>query len=98
MPGASSSARRLAMTVLWPAFLVAGVLEALLFVVIDPRELRWFGGPALGLSVSAVYTVTFLIVWALMSASSWLSVIMLRGGPDAEDGAIASEPRAGIGP
>lgn len=98
MPGAPSVVRRLAMTVLWPAFLVAGVLEALLFVVVDPRELRWFGGPALGLSVSAVYTVTFLIIWALMSASSWLSVMMLRGAPGADDEAVAPDARAGIGP
>ncbi len=70
--------RKLAMTVLWPAFLLAGALEALLFVVVDPAELRWFGGPAVGLSVPAVYTVTFLIIWALMSVSSWLTAMMLR--------------------
>ena len=69
------------MTVLWPAFLVAGVLEALLFVVVDPRELSWFGGPLLELSVFSVYTVTFLIIWASMSASSWLTVMMLRTAP-----------------
>ena len=75
-------ARRLAMSVLWPAFLLAGVLEALLFVVVDPRDLRWFGGPALGLSVTAAYSVTFLIIWALMSVSSWLTAMLLRAGPD----------------
>lgn len=81
MPAAPSRSRQLAMTVLWPSFLLAGVLEALLFVVVDPAELRWFGGPAVGLSVTAVYTVTFLIIWALMSVSGWLTAMMLRTAP-----------------
>ena len=58
--------RQLVMTILWPAFLMAGVLEALVFVVVDPTDLRWFGGEAVGLSVEAVYTVTFLIIWLTM--------------------------------
>lgn len=74
--------RRMAMSVLWPAFLLAGVLEALLFVVVDPHDLRWFGGPALGLSVTAAYSVTFLIAWTLMSVSSWLTAMLLRAEPD----------------
>ena len=64
------------LTILWPAFLMAGVLEALVFVVVDPLEFQWFGGPALGWSAPAVYTVTFLIFWAVMSVSgaitAWL--------------------------
>jgi hypothetical protein len=31
-----------ALRILWPSFLVAGVLEGLVFSVIDPHELRWF--------------------------------------------------------
>jgi len=38
--------KRLAMTILWPAFLMAGVLEVLVFAVVDPGELHWFGGAA----------------------------------------------------
>ena len=68
--------KRKAMTIAWPAFLMAGVLEALVFVVVDPLELHWFDGPALGWSAKAVYTVTFLIFWAVMCVSgaitAWL--------------------------
>ena len=39
-----------ALTILWPAFLMAGVLEMLVFVVVDPSDLRWFGGEALNWS------------------------------------------------
>lgn len=31
------------MVILWPAFLMASVLEALVFVWVDPAQLRWFG-------------------------------------------------------
>ena len=37
-----------ALQILWPAFLMAGVLEMLVFAVVDPAELHWFGGPAIG--------------------------------------------------
>jgi len=36
--------KRLALCILWPAFLSAGVLDALVFAVLDPHDLRWFGG------------------------------------------------------
>jgi hypothetical protein len=31
------------MWVMWPAFLAAGVLEMLVFAVIDPEDMRWMG-------------------------------------------------------
>jgi hypothetical protein len=80
------SLSRRAMIVLWPAFLMAGVLEALVFVVVDPADLRWFGGAALGWSSQAVYTVTFLIFWAVMSAAGalttwlWLDAVDINRG------------------
>ena len=37
---------RRALQILWPAFLAAGVLDALTFAVVDPDDMRWFGGAA----------------------------------------------------
>ena len=34
--------------ILWPAFLVAGVMEILLFSIFDPADVRWFGGCSAG--------------------------------------------------
>lgn len=65
-----------ALTVLWPAFLMAGVLEMLTFVVVDPAELRWFGGELIGWSASAVYTVTFLIYWVVISMAGALTSLL----------------------
>jgi hypothetical protein len=74
--------RQLVMTIFWPAFLMAGVLEALIFVVVDPTDLRWFGGDAVGLSVEAVYTVTFLIIWLTMVSSGALTALLLRSADE----------------
>lgn len=66
-----------ALTVLWPAFLMAGVLETFVFALVDPSDLRWFGGEAIGFSRQAIYTLAFLIFWALISAAAattaWLA-------------------------
>jgi len=63
--------------VIWPAFLMAGVTEMLVFAVVDPHELRWFGGVAFGWPLSAVYTVSFLIFWLLISTASAISMLLM---------------------
>jgi hypothetical protein len=62
--------------VLWPAFVMAGVLEALVFVVVDPESLSWYGGQPLELSRQAVYTLTFFIFWAVISAAGGVSAVL----------------------
>ncbi len=66
-----------AATVLWPAFVMAGVTEMLVFALLDPQSLRGFEGEAIALSRQAIYTLTFLAFWALISVASavtlWLS-------------------------
>ena len=55
--------------ILWPAFVMAGVLEMLVFAVVDPSALHWFGSDTIEWSRSAVYSVTFLIFWGVISLS-----------------------------
>ena len=69
--------------VLWPAFVMAGVLEALVFVVVDPEGLAWFGGPAVELSRQAVYTISFFIFWAVIAAAGGVSALLARRLDDA---------------
>lgn len=66
-----------ALTIVWPAFLMAGVLEMLVFAVIDPGDLHWFGGPAITWSTNAVYTVTFLIFWGVVSTAGAMTALLL---------------------
>jgi hypothetical protein len=75
-----------ALQILWPAFLMAGVLEMLIFAVVDPGELQWFGGPAIAWSRQAVYTATFFICWAVISVSNALTALTMREQDDVDSG------------
>jgi len=70
------TAQRL-MWVAWPAFLMAGVLEMLVFAMVDPADVTWFGQP-LDWSRTAVYSVAFFAFWALMICSSALTTLLAR--------------------
>lgn len=65
------------MWIAWPAFLVAGVLEMMVFSVVDPSDLVWFGHP-LELSRQGVYTVAFFVFWACALVSSGLTTLLSR--------------------
>lgn len=77
----SPVARRL-MVVLWPAFIVAGALEALTFALIDPDQLNWFGRP-LDLSRTAIYSLGFFVFWTMAALSGWMTA-WLSSEPAAE--------------
>lgn len=75
---------RCTLQILWPAFVAAGALEMLVFAVVDPAELRWFGGAPIVRSAQAVYTVTFLMFWAAIATAGAVSA-MLSVEPDAQN-------------
>ncbi len=63
------------MWIAWPAFLLAGVIEVLVFALVDPQDLQWFGHP-LALSREGVYTLAFFAFWLLTMASSALTTLL----------------------
>lgn len=63
------------MWIVWPAFLVAGVLEMLVFAVVDPQDLHWLGQPV-GLSRQEVYTLAFFVFWMITTVSSALTALL----------------------
>ena len=71
--------RQRAMVIAWPAFLMAGVLEVLVFAVVDPGDLHWFRGPSIGWSTQAIYTLSFLIFWGVTTATGLLTALMMQG-------------------
>lgn len=73
---------RKVMAILWSAFLVAGVQEALVFVVVDPLSLHWFGSDALQWPVEAIYSVTFLLLWSTTATAGALALWLYS--PEAE--------------
>lgn len=65
------------MWIAWPAFLVAAVLEMMVFAVLDPETLSLFG-ERVGWSRYAVYTVTFFIFWFMLMVSSGLTTLLAQ--------------------
>ena len=63
------------MWIVWPAFLVAGLLEAVVFGMFDPEDMHWFGYQ-MALSRRGVYTVSFFVFWALTILSSSLTTLL----------------------
>jgi hypothetical protein len=68
--------------ILWPAFLVAAVLELLVFAFVDPASLHTLSGAALPLSETAVYSIAFFVFWGCTSAACALTVLLERGADE----------------
>jgi hypothetical protein len=79
--GAPRPLRERVLLILWPSFVMAGVLDALVFVVVDPSTLHWFSAEPLGWSASAVYSVTFLIFWGVIATSGAITHLLEGPGP-----------------
>lgn len=63
------------MWIVWPSFLMAGVLEILVFAMVDPQDLHWFG-QAVQLSRQGIYTVAFFAFWLVTMLSSALTALL----------------------
>ena len=68
------------MSIAWPAFLSACALQALVFAVVDPAELLWFGHP-LPWSRQAVYTIAFFLFWGCTALASALTAVLASREP-----------------
>ena len=68
---ATATFRIRSLLILWP------VLEVLVFVVVDPLNLSWFGAEPMLWSSQAVYSVTFLIFWFVIATSAATTLLLL---------------------
>ena len=73
---AGSNFKRRAMAILWPSFLMAGVLETLVFALVDPAGLHGFGGAQVELSDPAVYTLAFFVFWGVIATAGVLTRLL----------------------
>ena len=64
--------------ILWPSFLVAGLAEGLLFSLLHPQDLLFFGHHP-NLSDEGIYTIGFFIIWTFCAVSSALTAYILPG-------------------
>ncbi|MBU6259497.1 MAG: hypothetical protein KGL18_05605 [Burkholderiales bacterium] len=89
------TARRAA-AVIWPAFMVAGVLEIVVFACVDPGSLHTLGGASLDLSATAIYSIAFFLFWLVTAAACLLALLLDRSGEEinAQPVSRAFEPAA----
>jgi hypothetical protein len=64
--------------ILWPSFLVAGLAEGLLFSLLHPQDLLFFGHHP-NLSDEGIYTIGFFVIWTFCAVSSALTAYILPG-------------------
>lgn len=64
--------------ILWPSFVMAGVLEMLVFAVVDPSSLHWPGEETLQWSRSTTYSVAFFVFWAVIAVSTAITEYLTR--------------------
>lgn len=67
---------RRAVSVAWPAFLCAAVLEIAVFAFVDPQAVHWLNGSDLPLSDTATYSLAFFAFWAIAAAGGFLTLIL----------------------
>ena len=63
------------MWIAWPSFLVAAILEVIVFGMVDPQDLHWFGRP-IEFSRQGVYTLAFFAFWVVTMLSSALTTLL----------------------
>lgn len=72
-------------TVLWPAFVAACVLEMLVFAGFDPHDIQLFGH-SLPSDREQVYTLAFLAFWAVTTVSGLITWLLARPVTPADAG------------
>lgn len=76
--------------ILWPAFLIASILEMVVFAWVDPATIS-FG--SLELENKAVYTIAFFVFWGLVALAAEISHWMMKAGGHG-DGSLVAEAKA----
>jgi hypothetical protein len=70
-----STSLLLTLMVLWPSFLMAGLMEMFVFGLVDPSDIDFFGA-AQEFSRTGVYTLAFFVFWAIVSCASGLTLLL----------------------
>lgn len=64
--------------ILWPAFVMAGVLEMLVFAVLDPQNLHWFGSEPVAWNPTTLYSVAFFVFWLMIALASAVTQYLVQ--------------------
>ena len=67
---------RLAVSILWPSFIAAGIGLGVIFTLVDPMELVVLG-EHVRLSHTTVYSLSFFMLWAIAAMAAAMSAFLL---------------------
>ena len=65
-------------SVVWPAFLGAAGLEAVVFAMVDPQTPHLPAGLGSELSPLAVYSIAFFVFWVIVAGACALTLMLER--------------------
>ena len=77
--------KSIALWIAWPSFLMAGVLEMLLFSSVDPHDMRGFGGVLADMSAAGLQTLVFFCFWIVTAMASALTLLLALPEPESAD-------------
>lgn len=77
---------RTALIVVWPSFLVAGVLAMLVFSAVQPGDMRGLGGLLTQMSPIGVYTIAFFAFWIVAAVGMALALALAAPSRQADRG------------
>lgn len=84
--------RQRLMWIAWPAFLVAGAMEVVVFALVDPHELHGLDGEPL--SRHAIYSLAFFGFWGATMLSSALTTLLAASPFEADRCPLPRDARA----
>ncbi len=64
------------LTILWPSFLMAGVLDGIVFSLVDPADgqvVRF----VTGVSPQGIYTLGFFVFWCVTACASGMTALLV---------------------
>jgi hypothetical protein len=64
------------MWILWPAFLAAGLMEMLVFGLVDPQDIQWLGQFENVVSRKTFYALSFFAFWGITTMSSAMTCLL----------------------
>src|SRR6476661_3142803 len=71
----AAMATRQFLWIVWPAFLAACLLQALVFALVDPHDVQWLHG-SMAWSRQAVYAAAFFAFWGISMAACALTTLL----------------------
>jgi hypothetical protein len=80
------------MWIVWPAFLMAGVLEIVVFAMVDPADLHWLGSPV-EMSRQGIYAMAFFVFWAITIAGGAMTTLLAKSPFEVNRGPLPRDSR-----